>query len=66
MHTKILRRTIFILLLFLSACEWGRMWETPAVKPHELLEKYLGENVNYYTSEHWVLDESHIQQFFLL
>lgn len=35
----------------------------PAVRPHVLLEKYLGENVNYYTSEHWVLDEIHIQQF---
>ena len=35
----------------------------PAVRPHLLLEKYLGENINYYTSEHWVLDESHIEQF---
>ena len=35
----------------------------PAVRPHVLLEKYLGENVNYYTSEHWVLNEAHIQQF---
>lgn len=35
----------------------------PAVRPHELLEKHLGENVNYYTSERWVLDEGHIQQF---
>jgi predicted esterase YcpF (UPF0227 family) len=35
----------------------------PAVCPHELLEKYLGENINYYTSEHWILNESHIQQF---
>lgn len=35
----------------------------PAVRPHVLLEKYLGENTNYYTSERWVLDESHIQQF---
>lgn len=35
----------------------------PAVRPHEILEKYLGENVNYYTSEHWVLSETHIQQF---
>lgn len=34
----------------------------PAVRPHELLEKYLGENVNYYTSEHWMLNETHIQQ----
>ena len=35
----------------------------PAVRPHVLLEKYLGENVNYYTSEKWVLNETHIQQF---
>lgn len=35
----------------------------PAVKPHELLEKYLGENTNYYTDERWVLDNTHIEQF---
>jgi len=35
----------------------------PAVKPHELLKKYLGENTNYYTAESWVLDETHIRQF---
>jgi predicted esterase YcpF (UPF0227 family) len=35
----------------------------PAVKPHELLMKYLGENKNYYTDESWVLDHSHIEQF---
>ena len=35
----------------------------PAVKPHELLENYLGENTNYYTDERWVLDETHIEQF---
>jgi len=35
----------------------------PAVRPHELLRKYLGENTNYYTAENWVLDESHIEQF---
>ena len=34
----------------------------PAIRPHLLLEKYLGENINYYTSEHWMLDESHIEQ----
>ncbi len=34
----------------------------PVVRPHELLEQYLGENINYYSSEHWVLDESHIEQ----
>ena len=35
----------------------------PAVKPHELLRKYLGENTNYYTAKSWVLDENHIRQF---
>ena len=35
----------------------------PAVKPHELLKKHLGENINYYTAERWVLDEVHIRQF---
>lgn len=35
----------------------------PAVKPHVLLKKYLGENKNYHTDESWVLDESHIDQF---
>ncbi len=35
----------------------------PAVKPHTLLRKYLGENTNYYTDERWTLDESHIEQF---
>lgn len=35
----------------------------PAVRPYVLLEKYLGENVNYYTSERWQLNEVHIQQF---
>jgi predicted esterase YcpF (UPF0227 family) len=35
----------------------------PAVKPHEILRKYLGENTNYYTAESWVLDEVHINQF---
>jgi predicted esterase YcpF (UPF0227 family) len=35
----------------------------PAVKPHELLKKYLGENINYYTDEHWVLDDTHISKF---
>ena len=35
----------------------------PAVKPHELLRHYLGENTNLYTAERWVLDESHIKQF---
>lgn len=35
----------------------------PAVRPHLLLKKYLGDNTNYYTDESWVLDESHIEQF---
>jgi len=35
----------------------------PAVRPHLLLKKYLGENINYYTSERWMLDEIHIEQF---
>ena len=35
----------------------------PAVRPHELLRKYLGENRNYYTDERWTLDESHIELF---
>jgi predicted esterase YcpF (UPF0227 family) len=35
----------------------------PAIKPHELLRKYLGENLNYYTDESWILDEEHIRQF---
>lgn len=34
----------------------------PAVRPHLLLAKYLGENVNYHTSEKWVFDETHIEQ----
>jgi predicted esterase YcpF (UPF0227 family) len=35
----------------------------PAVMPHRLLMKYLGENKNYYTDENWVLDQTHIEQF---
>ena len=35
----------------------------PAVRPHELLMKYLGENKNYYTDEKWLLDREHIDQF---
>ncbi len=34
----------------------------PAVKPHLLLEKYIGENVNYYSDVHWRLDPEHIEQ----
>jgi hypothetical protein len=35
----------------------------PAVRPDQLLMKYLGENKNYYTEENWVLDRNHIAQF---
>jgi len=35
----------------------------PAVKPHELLEKYLGENTNYHTADSWMLNETHLHQF---
>ena len=35
----------------------------PAVKPHELLARYLGQNINYYTAESWTLDQVHIEQF---
>jgi predicted esterase YcpF (UPF0227 family) len=38
----------------------------PAVRPDLLLEKYLGENINYYTSARWRLDASHIEQLRLL
>ena len=34
----------------------------PAVRPHLLLQKYIGENVNYYTDEHWQFDASHVEQ----
>jgi predicted esterase YcpF (UPF0227 family) len=34
----------------------------PAVRPYDLLGKYLGENINYYTSERWMLDATHIEQ----
>ena len=35
----------------------------PAVKPHQILRKYLGENTNYHTAESWMLDETHLNQF---
>lgn len=35
----------------------------PAVQPHVLLAKYLGENVNYHTDEKWVLEQKHIDVF---
>ncbi len=35
----------------------------PAVRPHQLLEQYLGRNTNDYTAESWILDQTHIEQF---
>ena len=34
----------------------------PAVKPYDLLEAYLGKNVNYYTDEEYELTGEHIEQ----
>lgn len=34
----------------------------PAVRPHRLLEKYLGENRNYHTGEPWLFKPQHIDQ----
>jgi len=34
----------------------------PAVRPQLLLQKYIGENVNYYTDEHWQFDSTHVEQ----
>jgi predicted esterase YcpF (UPF0227 family) len=35
----------------------------PAVKPHVLLKKHLGQNTNYYTGVSWILNEIHVEQF---
>lgn len=35
----------------------------PAVNPHLLVEKYLGENANYYSGETFVLEPHHIEDF---
>ena len=35
----------------------------PAVKPHQLLRQYIGDNTNYYTAESWVLGEEDIEVF---
>ncbi len=32
----------------------------PAVRPHLLLKKYLGENKNYHTGESWQFEQKHI------
>ncbi len=34
----------------------------PAVRPHRLLVKYIGENVNYHSTVRWQFDTSHIEQ----
>ncbi len=34
----------------------------PAVRPHRLLKKYLGENVNYHSGEAWQFEQRHIDQ----
>lgn len=34
----------------------------PAVRPYELLEKYLGNNVNFHSGEHYELSEAHVTQ----
>ena len=34
----------------------------PSVRPYETLAQYIGENKNYYSTESWTFDRSHIQQ----
>ena len=34
----------------------------PSVRPYETLAEYIGENENFYTTEKWQFDRSHIQQ----
>jgi hypothetical protein len=34
----------------------------PAVRPHILLEKYIGENVNYHSAVRWQFEPVHIEQ----
>ncbi len=35
MKNKYLRLFLMLSILSIASCEWGRMWETPAVRPHE-------------------------------
>jgi mono/diheme cytochrome c family protein len=35
MKTRCLRLFVLLSILTIASCEWGRMWETPAVRPHE-------------------------------
>lgn len=35
----------------------------PAVHPHRLIQKYLGENTNYHTGEKFVLEPHHVDEF---
>ena len=34
----------------------------PAVRPYSLLQKYIGDNVNYHTAEHWQFEARHVEQ----